>query len=159
MMETVIYRRKSASESSEITAFDSYWIVNAATNRRFEYVWKVRINAETRVLDWEGANWNDLAHPASFMVTLVVWRPPNQHFKDHLRWITILIVSILTVCLMCVYSSHVSYVILFTKTQALSCQKDRKNKYKYACGLITKQTLDTRLTHLRKLKSLIRHKS
>ena len=29
----------------------------------------------------------------------------------------------------------------FTKTLALSCQKDRKNKYKYACGLMTKQTL------------------
>ena len=28
-----------------------------------------------------------------------------------------------------------------TKTLALSCQKDRKNKYKYACGLMTKQTL------------------
>ena len=34
----------------------------------------------------------------------------------------------------------------FTKTLALSCQKDRKNKYKYACGLMTKQTL----THPRK---------
>ena len=107
MTETVIYWRKSASESSEITAFVSYWIANAATNQRFEYVWKVRINAETRILDWEGAIGNDLAHPASFMVTLVVWRPPNQHFKDHLRWITILIVSILAVCLLCIYSSHV----------------------------------------------------
>ena len=29
----------------------------------------------------------------------------------------------------------------FTKTLALSCQKDRKDKYKYACGLMTKQTL------------------
>ena len=28
----------------------------------------------------------------------------------------------------------------FTKTQALSCQKSRKNKYKYACGLMTEQT-------------------
>ena len=27
----------------------------------------------------------------------------------------------------------------FTKTQALSYQKDRKNKCKYACGLMTKQ--------------------
>ena len=26
---------------------------------------------------------------------------------------------------------------VFTKTLALSCQKDRKNKYKYACGLMT----------------------
>ena len=31
-------------------------------------------------------------------------------------------------------------VSFFTKTLALSCQKDRKNKYKYACGLMTKKT-------------------
>ena len=42
-------------------------------------------------------------------------------------------------------SDNLSYAILkqtvmFTKTLALSCQKDRKNKYKYACGLMTKQT-------------------
>ena len=35
----------------------------------------------------------------------------------------------------------------FTKTQALSCQKDRKNKYKHACGLMT--NTDTH-THTRK---------
>ena len=31
----------------------------------------------------------------------------------------------------------------FIKTQALSCQKSRKNKYKYACGLMTESDTHT----------------
>ena len=39
----------------------------------------------------------------------------------------------------------------FTKTQALSYQKDRKNKCKYACGLMTKRDTHTHThTHTRK---------
>ena len=33
--------------------------------------------------------------------------------------------------------------LFFAKNQALSCQKSRKNKYKYACGLMTETDTHT----------------